>query len=751
MKMTEKRLAGRIISFIVLFALLFTSGLADGYGSGPERVSAAEPYVNDPDFIGLKDAYADYFLMGVCMPQNGSWYHSDGLRTRTFKNTFNSMTCENEFKPYANFSASSPTLYHVDTSADAMLRFCHENGIKMRYHTLVWHGQINASIFGKDFKVTANGKATTNAADKLDKECLVDKETLLERLKTYIYGAMEYIYSNGYAETVYAFDVVNEAVDEGKADGLRQSYWYQIIGPEYLYYCFLYAREAELTYSKQYADLYGLDPEGDLSSIIPGLFLNDYNEWFSARVNVITRLTTQKVWNEGQSMVRSFAIAENGDGTMKGDGLIDGIGLQGHLSDNNNIDEYLKALQKYSEAVGEVQITELDVGCTHSDQNRWYYQAKFYYDFFSRLIEAKESGVNLTSVTIWGLSDNYTWRSGTDPTVYNSDFSKKAAYDALLLAAAKEDFTLSRAETITDLKDLFIDLEPYQEGGKTILYSPAKAGFVARGTGHQSKLEMGPKVNHTPDVVIGYSVKVMREEQDATAMMEASDYSGRNITFTAYVKTDDKVIRTGLECGQTIFIKEVEAKDEWNVVSFNYDMPKTQNSIFIYFETDGNADMYIDDISLIYTRDGEEPAPVAGEENKNGTEQAGGDVSDGETAADVSTAGEDEKSDNTAPVSDTQSTGSEKDQNDAGTDAEQEHLPVVFGHQPDGCQHAERHDHHVAEQDTERQPGRAAEAPVDTGLQEGKKSRTESEDQRQRQAEDDRIEKQLAHHFRDAK
>ncbi|MBP5331060.1 MAG: endo-1,4-beta-xylanase [Lachnospiraceae bacterium] len=579
------------------------------------------PYVESEDFVGLKDAFADYFKIGVAMPASGSWYHSTGTRTQTVLGVFNSLTTENEFKPDTNFNSSSDTLYRAGTSGDAILKFCDANGIKMRYHVLVWHSQINASIFGKDFKATSAGKATTNANSNLDADCLVDRDTLLERLKTYIYGAMEYVFSNGYADTVYAFDVVNEAVDEGKDDGLRRSYWYKIIGPDFLYFAFLYAREAELTYAKQYAADYGLDPDGDLSSITPKLFYNDYNEWFPARVNIIIDFTTKRVYNENQSVVKSFAIKEGGDGTMLGDGLIDGIGMQGHLSDTQNIDQYITALEKYNAAVGEVQITELDVGCTHHDENRWYYQAKFYYDLFSRLVAAKESGVNLSSVTLWGLSDEMTWRSGDDPLVLNGDLSKKPAYDAMLLAAAKKDFTLTLADTMKDMADIEVDFEPYKEGSSTVFYKPEMGGFYPRGSGHQPKLEMAPRVNHTPDAFIGYSVVCERAEQDATMMMEASRFSGKNVTFTAYVKTTDSVVRIGLETGETIPLKEVAAgDDEWHVISLNFDIPAGLNSVYVYFETDGNADLYVDDVSMIYTRDGEEPAPVVTEEGSGASE-----------------------------------------------------------------------------------------------------------------------------------
>ncbi len=617
-----KRNLKKITAFILCMVLTVCAAFATNSGS-INALAANQPYVEAEDFVGLKDAFADYFKIGVAMPAVDNWYNSDSTRTQSVKKIFNSLTTENEFKPDSNFNSSSETLYKAGNGGNGMLKFCDENGIKMRYHVLVWHSQINASIFGKDFKATSAGKVTNDANSTLDEDSLVDRDTLLDRLKTYIYGAMEYVYSNGYADTVYAFDVVNEAVDEGKDDGLRRSYWYKIIGPDFLYFAFLYAREAEMTYAKQYAADYGLDPAGDLSSITPKLFYNDYNEWFPARVNIIIDFTTKRVYNENQSVVKSFAIKEGGDGTMLGDGLIDGIGMQGHLSDTQNIDQYISALEKYNEAVGEVQITELDVGCTHHDENRWFYQAKFYYELFSRLVAAKESGVNLSSVTLWGLSDSMTWRSGDDPLVLNGDLSKKAAYDAMLLAAEKKEFTLTLADTMQNMADIEMTFEPYKEGSATVYYKPKTAGFYPRGTGHQPKLEMAPRVNHTPDAFIGYSVVCERAEQDATMMMEASKFSGKNVTFTAYVKTTDKVVRIGLETGETIPLKEVAAgDDEWHVISLNFDVPEGLNSVYVYFETDGNADLYVDDVSMIYTRDGEEPAPVVADENEgsSGTE-----------------------------------------------------------------------------------------------------------------------------------
>ena len=62
--------------------------------------------------------------------------------------------------------------------------------------------------------------------------------------------------------------------------------------------------------------------------------------------------------------------------------------MQGHLSDTQDIDQYMRALQKYSAAVDVVHITELDVGCSRTDETAWYYQAEFYYKFFAPLLRA---------------------------------------------------------------------------------------------------------------------------------------------------------------------------------------------------------------------------------------------------------------------------------------------------------------------------------------------------------------------------
>jgi hypothetical protein len=165
------------------------------------------------------------------------------------------------------------------------------------------------------------------------------------------------------------------------------------------------------------------------------------------------------------------------------------------------------------------------------------------------------------------------------------------------------------------LEDVNIDFEPYKdENGGNVAYTPDSAGFKSRGTGHMPKLRLMSKINHTEGAPIGFSFLCERTEQDATCMMDISKFSGKNITFTAYVMTEDTEIAIGLDTGESTELKRVASNGDWTPVSINFDVPEKLSSAFIYFETNGAAKLYIDDVSVIYTKDGEEPAPVVGEE-----------------------------------------------------------------------------------------------------------------------------------------
>lgn len=603
--------------------------------TGGKMVAQASE-IDTASYEHLDELYGDYFKFGAACEAISHWNDSgkeigNPAKEELIKSVFNSITCGNELKPAYNFNAESESLFKIDPAAEEMLDWAVENDMGMRGHTLVWHSQVDPSIFAVDYIAYENGKQTWTDSAKLDEECLVDREELLRRLKTYIYSVMEYTYKNGYAKTIYAWDVVNEAADENQDDGLRKSYWYQIIGPDYLYYAFLYAREAETVYAAEYADLYGLNAEtDDLSVIMPKLFYNDYNEWFDNKSDAIVNFLTKEKWNENHAKVESDVIKPDGDGTIYGDGLLDGIGMQGHLTDTQNIDQYMRALEKYSAVVDEVHITELDVGCSRTDENVWYYQAKFYYDFFARLIEEVKGGAKLTSVTVWGLTDDASWRVDANPLLFYGNLEKKPAFDAVVMAAKGEEFTMTVQDTFGELEDLLITFEPYSEAGETKTVVPRDVGILGRGTGHQATLVLAPRINHTEGAAIGYSLKVSRKEQDASMKLDVSRYAGLNVTITAFCMTEDAKIRMGLEFDASTQLLEADAAaEDWTELSVNYTIPEDAPAAYIYIETDGKADFYVDDISVVINEDGDGAgtAEDGGEDSMaQGSDNVSGDI-----------------------------------------------------------------------------------------------------------------------------
>lgn len=554
--------------------------------------------------LPLKELYQDQFRIGVAVQAIDHWHDKTAeignpAKEALIDREFNSMTFGNEWKPAYNFDADSPTLYKTDPAAEELLIWAKEHQMPVRGHTLVWHSQCNPNIFAKDFRAVSKGSATTDWKAELDPDCLVDASTLIKRLRTYIRGLMEYTYANGFADTVYAFDVINEATEEKNADGLRDSYYYRIIGPQYLYYCFLFAREAELDYAAEYASLYGLDAsKDDLSPILPKLFYNDYNEWFPKRVSIITRFLTEDVFNEGQKMIASPAIAADGDGTIAGDGLIDGIGMQGHLDDTQNIDQYIDAMRAYDAIVDEVQITELDVGETASGELAETKQAAFCNEFFRRLLEEHANGVHLTCVTWWGLTDDASWRKGANPLLYHHDLSEKPAYEALQMAFRGEVYDAANPISTRDATELLYDFEPRTEDGKLLSQEPEDLGLTSRGTGHQSVLRIVKGENHTENAPIGRSLRVTREEQDATVRLDISRFIGKTIRIRLFVKTADSEVTLGATGDSDLTLAAVPAGDDWTAIEAACRLNDGLSSAALWLETDGSTDLYIDDISI---------------------------------------------------------------------------------------------------------------------------------------------------------
>ena len=326
---------------------------------------------------GLKDYYADYFTMGVAVSPRALKTDEAGLVLQQF----NSLTPENAMKMGPIHPKEGEYNW---AGADSIAQFAQRNKLKMRGHTLVWHNQTPAWIFVDD-------KGNT-----------VSKEVLLQRLKEHIFTVV-----NRYKGSVYAWDVVNEAISDKPDEYLRPSKWLTICGEEYIAKAFQWAHEA--------------DPNALL-------FYNDYNE--------ISPVKREKIYR----LVKG----------LKDAGVpIHGVGLQAHWAVNEPSREQLEStLQRFSELGLKLQITELDISVYPKEHDarerraedtntvftpeREQQQLEKYKMAFELFRKYKNA---ISGVTFWNISERYSWldnfpvKNRKDyPLLFDKDLKPKKAY-----------------------------------------------------------------------------------------------------------------------------------------------------------------------------------------------------------------------------------------------------------------------------------------------------------------------------------
>jgi GH35 family endo-1,4-beta-xylanase len=299
---------------------------------------------------GLKDYYNNYFTIGVAVSPRALKTDEAGLIIQQF----GSMTPENAMK-------MGPIHPEEDRynwkDADSIVAFAQRNNLKLRGHALCWHEQTPRWLF----------------TDKDGNR--VSKAILLQRLKEHITTVV-----NRYKGSVYAWDVVNEAVADDSSQLLRNSLWYQICGDEFITKAFEYAHAA--------------DPNAQL-------FYNDYNSERPEKRERIYQLLKQLVDKKVP---------------------ITGVGLQGHWSLTEPSEKELRdAIEKYASLGLKVQITELDVSIYSWEKNvrpkrageadaftpeLEQQQLEQYKKVFRILREYKNV---ITGVTFWNISDRRTW------------------------------------------------------------------------------------------------------------------------------------------------------------------------------------------------------------------------------------------------------------------------------------------------------------------------------------------------------
>lgn len=331
----------------------------------------------------LKENFKDYFEIGLGVTNPTlSISNYDGF----IDYHFNSITMENEFNPQFILNKCACQSAHAKNIEEPVIDFskmkvgldyAKEHDFHLRGHTLVWHKQTPRWFFTKDY--TENGELAT-------------RELMLFRMESYIKQILEYTNEN-YPGVITAWDVVSEAINPGdkheKGYRTNDNYWYQILGEDYVYYSFLFARK--------YADEKVL------------LFYNDYN-----------------TYDKPNEIIRMVEV-------LRKEKLIDGIGMECHLSlGYPSVERVLTTIESFSSLGLQVHITQLDVAIQTTeeiDEELLTKQGTYYYSLFQGFQRLKDEGRgNIMSVTFWGITDNRSFRSENAPVLFDKDFCPKPAF-----------------------------------------------------------------------------------------------------------------------------------------------------------------------------------------------------------------------------------------------------------------------------------------------------------------------------------
>jgi endo-1,4-beta-xylanase len=233
---------------------------------------------------------------------------------------------------------------------DFLYDFTQRKAMLMRGHTLCWHDSVPGWLRKIDNK------------DEI-RQIFVDHITTV---------------CKHYAGKLQSWDVVNEAIDphSNLPGGLRKSFWYENLGPDYIDLTFYTARAADPNVKLTYND-YDVEADNDRDAEKRRLILE---------------------------MVKG----------MKSRGVpIDAVGVQSHLSAGlkygQGVSDYIEALHQMGL---EVYLTELDVNDDDTASNdvaeRDAIVAKTYTEFLSAALPNPAVKLVLT----WDLSDRFTWLNG---------------------------------------------------------------------------------------------------------------------------------------------------------------------------------------------------------------------------------------------------------------------------------------------------------------------------------------------------
>ena len=520
----------------------------------------------------------------------------DDTAMELVKKHFNAVTFGNELKPDALFNyqigksvltktiefkgqkLEVPVVNDKNESldfsrADAMVDKIKEwndahptQKIRIRGHVLVWHSQTPEWFFCKNYDMN---------------EGYVDKDTMNLRLEWFISSVFEHYFgkdsgqkeSTGkYADLFYGWDVVNEAVienryrqgneiddakDTSESDtrhGANSCWWRVYNSNEFIINAFKYAH--------QYAP-------SDVE-----LYYNDFGETDNTKCEGIVKL------------IKDVKAAE---GTR-----LDAFGMQAHYNvDGFSAAQFKNVAEKYIEAAGKVQLTELDFkasstydGSAAAKQSEYTKMAYCHKNLFEAIKSLNKNGSKVSGLTVWGVIEPNSWLHSASnvgggangskqcPLLFDGNYKAKPAFWAYVNASKLEPAI--QKITITEAKNGKISGETYN-----IKQDEVQASFIPvwDKDGLTVSVNVKDATVDTNDSVTVY-VDPDNSASDVTPVKKTVTRAEANASADGYQATV-KIPMEGLKVAQKISM-DVVVKNNEQVGSFN-DLKGTQETSSKYY------------------------------------------------------------------------------------------------------------------------------------------------------------------------
>jgi endo-1,4-beta-xylanase len=325
-----------------------------------------------------------------------------------------------------------------------------------------------------------------------------------------------------YRGKIHSWDVVNEAFADGGSGGRRDSNL-QRTGNDWIEAAFRAARAA--------------DPTAKLC----------YNDYNTDGINA----KSTGIYN----MVRDF----------KSRGVpIDCVGLQSHLG--TTIDStYQQNIQRFADLGVDVQITELDVQQGSNQAN-----------IFATVTRACLAVTRCTGITVWGVRDTDSWRTGQNPLLFDGSGNKKAAYTAVLDALNAGGTTPPPSGTI-DTSAWYVLLN--RNSGKALdVYnlSTSDGGRItqwSRNNGNQQQWQFVDSGGGYYRVKSRHSGKVLDVYNFSTVngapIVQWADGNGQNQQWRPVTTTGSYIKLIGRQSGKALEVQGASTADGGNIVLYD--------------------------------------------------------------------------------------------------------------------------------------------------------------------------------------